>query len=354
MTARISLLLPVLMLSCISVSADSYRFDYQKNIDISDKAELVVINPVGKIEIRGDQSPMISISAVKNVRAADQAEAEKMAELIEIKVNKSGGKVTIKTDYLKRTDRSKSFWEKLFGGGSDSFGSVDFLITVPHQCRIDAKNTSGDISVTDVVGNIIILGTSGNQRLENIEGDVNLSAISGGISLYGIKGQIEVETASSDMEMGSIIGRIDIHSTSGSKKGDDISGMVTIAQTSGTVTLNRLNGDLRIKSTSGDIAIGQEEGSINILSHSGRVEIGTELVSDRDYYVETTTGDILFKVPEVSSGSVRLETISGEISAEIPMSVKASSDKKLTGSFGKGGPLIALITSSGDVRLEQY
>ena len=82
-----------LMLLVPPAMAGSYSFEYQKNIDVPEKPELIIINTSGRIEIKGSPDQAISISAIKNVRAADPEEAEEVAEHVEIKVNQSDRRV---------------------------------------------------------------------------------------------------------------------------------------------------------------------------------------------------------------------------------------------------------------------
>ncbi|UCD95106.1 MAG: DUF4097 family beta strand repeat protein [Candidatus Zixiibacteriota bacterium] len=344
----------ILMVLAPQASGGSYSFEYQKNIDVPEKSELIIINTSGRIEIKGTPDQVISISALKNVRAADPEEAEEVAEHIEIKVSQSGRRVTVKTRYLKMSGRSRSFWQKLFGSGPDVFGSVDFTITVPQQCAIDVDNTAGDILISGVAGRVQASGTSGSVVMEEIEGDVFLSSISGDIHILNTNGQIDIGAAGSNIELNSVVGSVDIRSTSGDKKGEYISGPVTISQSSGLVDLRYLTGDLRVKSTSGMVYVEQEEGAVDIATHSGKVSVKTELFSDREYFVETTTGSITFLVPETSSGYVRMETVTGEINTELPLSVSSFSRNKLVGSFGGGDSKITLLTSSGDITLGEY
>jgi hypothetical protein len=354
MGVKVAYPLIVLILLASQANGGSYSFEYQKNIEVPEKPELIIVNSSGRIEITGTPDQVMSISALKNVRAADPEEAEEVAEHIEIKVNQSGRKVTIKARYLGMSDGSRSFWQKLFGSGPDVFGSVDFTITVPQHCAVDVDNTAGDILISGVAGKIQASGTSGKVVLEDVEGDVFLSSISGDIQILDARGQIDIGAAGSNIELNSVSGSVDIRSTSGDKRGEYISGPVTISQSSGLVDLKYLTGNLRVKSTSGNVYVEQEEGAVDITTHSGKVAVKTELYSEREFFVETTTGSIFFTVPETSSGQVRMETVTGEINTELPLSVSSFSKSKLIGSFGTGGSKISLVTSSGDITLGEY
>jgi len=347
-------ILGIMLLTVVSAGGKTFSFEYQKIVELSENPELTIINPAGDIKMIGAPVNKMTVNAVKKVRAADRDEAEVVAEHIEIKVSQSGHKYSIKTNFLKYKSGSESFWNKLFGSGEDSFGSVDFVITVPQKCRLDIDNSSGSITVSNMAADVSATGTSDEIQLEDIYGDLVLNSMTGNIFLKNITGRVDITTGGSDIEFYSITGAVDIHSTSGIKKGANISGPVSISQTSGAVDVQYLTGNMRLRSTSGKVTVEQEEGALNIQTHTGDVEIKTELCSDRDFYIETSTGSIIFSVPETSSGNVRIETTSGEIITKLPISINSISQNKMTGSFGGGGPSLTLITETGDITVQEY
>ncbi|PKK84240.1 MAG: hypothetical protein CVT49_04540 [candidate division Zixibacteria bacterium HGW-Zixibacteria-1] len=347
-------LLGLVLFFGIDAAGKTFSFEYQKIVEVPEKPELIINNSAGDIKITGAPVETITINAIKHVRAAEQDEAEEVAEHIEIKVTQDRGKISIKTNFLKLKSRSESFWSKLFGSGEDSFGSVDFDITVPQRCKLSVDNSSGTIAISGVSGDVTATGVSDKMTLQDIYGDLVLNMMTGDVTLTSITGRADITTGGSNIDFTSITGAVDIHSTSGIKKGLYISGPVTISQTSGAVDIAYLNGDLQLRSTSGKVTVGQEEGTISIQTHTGDVEIKTELFSDKDFYVSTTTGSIIFSLPETTSGKVRIETSSGQIITKLPVSIESVTQNKLTGSFGSGGPQITLITESGDITVTEY
>ncbi len=352
---KLTLLIVILITAMAGMaSADSFEFRYQKTVDIEDKPELNIYNSIGDIKIQGAPTDVVTIEAVKTIRAGDREEAERLSEYVEIKSKKNGRRLTIETTLHEVEGQSRSFWQKLFGSGKDMFGSVDYIITVPFGCKAFIESRSGDIVVDEIAEAVTIIGGSGDISLETIDGAVTIESISGKISLSEIKGDIIIACGGTDIEMTSVTGLIDIRSASGKTSGIYIDGPVKIAKTSGQVIMNNLNGDLRVKSTSGNVEIHQLNGAIDIQTNSGNVKVETELSSERGYHVETTVGEIIFRVPETSSGTVRLETLSGSINTELPLTIRTFSKNKLIGDFGSGGPKITLTTESGDITLEQY
>ncbi len=290
----------LLWLAVSSTYAEEYTFSYQKTIDVEQPLVLDLGMVRGSVYISGSEDDRLVIDAVKRVRATDRDEAEEVADHIEIKVAVSPKEVTINTNYLKMLKRSPSFWQKVLGGGSDSYGSVDYTISLP------------------------------------------------------LKSSVRIQSTAANIELSSIEGEIQVDNTAGRTHGEFLFGPVTVCQPQGEIDLQWVEGDIRIKSSSGRVIITQSRGAIDLSTITGDVKIQTELDSPRDYFVETSSGSITFVIPETSSGVLDIETQSGDVKSEMPISIKSVSRNRLVGEFGRGGPKITLSSSSGDVTVALY
>ncbi len=347
------ILYPFILLNLLSpVShAKKYKFQYQKTIEVGRLAELDVFNQSGDVSITGIDSDNINISAVKFIAAENQEEAEKLGEYLEIKASRDANRITIRTEHHRTSDKQTSLIKKLLSREDKLYGSINYDIKVPYECRIDLENFEGNVKIDGINADMDITVTSGDLDLQNISGDIEIESTSGKIGISKAKGDILISSAASEVTLKETSGTVDITSSSGDKIGEELSGPVTIMQSSGRIDLNKLSGNVRIKSSSGNINIEQIQGAINVLANSGDINISTELNSSDDYFIETEDGNILFEVPADASGRVKLESNTGEIITDMPLSIDTFSRSKISGSFGQNGPQITLITSSGDIRL---
>ena len=335
--------------------AKTFRFDYQKSIDVAGGSELNISNTDGRIEIVGSPGGQVVINAVKYVRAADETEAEELGANIEIKVNRNNNRISIQTNYLRDSERSRSFWSRLFGSGPDTYGGVDYSITVPQDCRLEIDNGAGDIAVSDAKGDLFINSSSGDLRLFAITGDIDIEkAGSGDLNLSEIDGDIAVSATSGDLSLESISGASDIRMTNGNIRGNTIVGSVIVTQSSGDFLMKRLSGDLRLRTNAGSVDIEQDSGAVDIVSQAGDINIRTELDTYHDCSVRTSAGRILFAVPETAAGVFKLETSGGEIKTDLQLAVRSITRNRLVGESGSGGPKITLNTASGYIELMKY
>jgi hypothetical protein len=299
-------LIPYLLIGllAVSVQAGSFQFTYQKNINIGDHPKLILKNKIGSVEIEAAPIGDIEVSATKNIKAADQVEAERMAEYIEISVTKSGDHLTLETLYHENLEGKQSFWDRLLGRGKDIWGSVAFKISVPYNCAVNVDNPKGGITVLGVENEVYAVNSEGDMKFTRIKGPVFIETLAAKLTLTEIIGDINIISSGSEIDFTAITGRIEVKSTSGSITARDIDGPVGISSTSGPIDVSELLGDIKIEATSGSIKIAQELGGIDITTHNGDVEIKSSLDSDRGYFVSTRKGSIIFNVPESASGSV--------------------------------------------------
>ena len=115
----------------LTAFSEEYTFQYQKIVDVEKPIDLELDLSRGNVVLFGEHSNRLVIEAVRRVRAAEPADAEAIADHIEIRVDTSHGNVKIRTNYLKLGTKNKSFWGRLLGSDSDHLGEVDFRIAVP-------------------------------------------------------------------------------------------------------------------------------------------------------------------------------------------------------------------------------
>ena len=295
-----SVILMLLLFVSANLSAKEYTFDFQRIYSDIQPQKLELIIPRGKVIIVGSEDNRVVIDAVKYIRAGDADEAQDVADHIEIKASEDGKLVRIETNYLRYHGRGVKFWQKLLGGGSDTYGEVNYTIAVPTNIDLYINGIAADIELSSVQGDIEIENENGNTKSEFIFGDV------------------------------------------------------TIKQPTGRIDLQWIEGDIRIKTASAKIDVNQVRGALDITSQTGDIYVRTELDSPRDYFVKTNSGSVNFSIPEMSSGRLNIETVAGDINTEIPISIESVSNYKVVGEFGRGGPEINISSSTGNVRVALF
>ncbi|MEE9443131.1 MAG: DUF4097 family beta strand repeat-containing protein [candidate division Zixibacteria bacterium] len=353
--SRFIIVLTIVILQAGLSFGKTYEYEYQKIINVEPGLELTINNANGKIILTTNNDYKLKVDAVKKIIADSKDEADLIADHVQISVASVDGHFSIEPQFLRIHDRSPSFWQKILGkSGEPSYGSIDFVISVPTDCNADIYNSSGNIEATGIRGKIFVSGTAGNVIIRDNQGDLEITTTSGLVELNDIEGEVSINANGSDVNFYSINGNVEIRNSSGLMTGEYLIGDLVLSQTTGSIDLKHIEGDIRLQSTSGKINILQDFGALDVSTESGNINIKTELNSAKDYFVETISGSIEFLIPVASGGEIKLEAGSGDINTQVPISIDSFSKTRITGSFGHGGPKVSLITRSGDITLSEF
>jgi hypothetical protein len=230
-------------------------------------------------------------------------------------------------------------------------------------------------------GPTAFLSMSGRMTLEvsvpsEWRGDYSVEASSARVTIDGA----DLATVTLDVSSGSVEARgidaerLTVESSSGSVRLEEIAASETaISSSSGAITVEGVTGDVEVETSSGGARLDfrGRRGFLTADSSSGRVEVegidgGVEIESSsggisvayvrlrEDSRISASSGDITVRLPADSDLNVDLETSTGRINVDFPVTVSGSMDRdEIKGSIGDGGPTLTADASSGDIRIRQ-
>jgi DUF4097 and DUF4098 domain-containing protein YvlB len=207
---------------------------------------------------------------------------------------------------------------------SRGIGETRYDLSVPRGVRVIAHSTSGEIILRGTGGNVEANSTSGDVTVEDASRRVEIGTVSGDISAKRIKGNLEIGSVSGDIEM------------------DDVEGDVRMETTSGDMTLTKAHSrEVDASTTSGEIVF---EGLT--VDPSGRYEFHSH------------SGTIAITIPGNASAKFSLETFSGEIDSDFPITLQPGDrggrrQRRFEFNVGEGGARIIAETFSGDVEIRK-
>lgn len=193
----------------------------------------------------------------------------------------------------------------------------------------------------------------------------------GRATVENVDGDIRVSVAASEVESAHTRGRLTLNTGSGRVSVTDAQGDVTLDTGSGGVTVNGVHGDaLTMDTGSGSIQGGGVDvrtlkadvgsGGLridHIKARTASVDAGSggvEMQFDspvEDLSAEAGSGGVTIRVPAGQNGDIDIETGSGGIDTDFPISTTRYERNHVRGRIGNGSGRIRIESGSGSVRL---
>ncbi|KQY57126.1 MULTISPECIES: DUF4097 family beta strand repeat-containing protein [unclassified Nocardioides] len=210
-----------------------------------------------------------------------------------------------------------------FFGGNESH--VDAVITVPSDSRLVTKTGSAD------------------QHAEGRFALGNLKSGSGDVSIGEVTGALVINTGSGAVTVGQSGGDLRLKSGSGDVRIEHAAGTVGVSTGSGDVTIAESEGPVILKSGSGDVAIGIATGEVTAQTASGDVTV-KELVRG-SLNSKNASGDIRVGIPAGIPVWTDVNTVSGRIASDLAGAGQPDGDQDYIE--------LRATTVSGDITLKQ-
>jgi DUF4097 and DUF4098 domain-containing protein YvlB len=307
-------------------------------VDAQKPLTLKVIDDSGSVTITGAEVETVQVKVVKTAYDSSQARADQEVKDIKYAIEQTGNTINLKYELPK----SMNF--------SNKVNTVDFFVTVPTATAVDIDSNFGEVSVTDITGNAVIVNDFGNVTVENLEGALSVSNNSGEVAARSIT------AGSDDIDLQSDFGSISLRNASAKD--------VTLDSNSGAITLRevRATADINTRTDFGNTSFENGSGaSLSVETSSGKVslvkvrvgeqikvqddfgEIELEQASASSYDLHTNSGSITVSGAE---GKLKAYTDFGGIKVEnaqdVTLDLKTSSGSvEFSGSLGAGPHMVS-------------
>ena len=210
---------------------------------------------------------------------------------------------------------------------------ISYEITVPEDTEVVSTAASGQQTIRDVKGPVRATSASGSVTVGNVAKDVTITAASGELSARDIGGNLRASTAS------------------GSQTIEDVDGEVRARAASGSLTINQPGRRVDASNASGHIQIRGAKGDVRARNASGGVSVEGNPASGALWEISSASGGIHLRLLEPVDVEVALETRSGSITTDRPITIQSKSRHELRGLIGKPDARIEASTTSGSIRI---
>ncbi|MBZ5515111.1 MAG: DUF4097 family beta strand repeat-containing protein [Acidobacteriia bacterium] len=324
------------------------------------EAHLIIEDQRGDVEIHAGDQPVIEAIVKKTIRAEDEPAAKKLDNQLKVEIVEQAGA------YLLRSNR-----RSLPEGGR--WVRLDVVLRVPKETSTDLTAESGDLVVDGLKGNQNLTVLNGDVRATNLEGLVRIHKSGGSVVVREVKGNVDLDGRGRDVETTGVTGTVSVNG--------DFSGDVQFARVGqailflssrtemtaqklagrmnmelGSLDARGIDGPFEIATKQKDISLEDFKHSVKISTSNGDVRLQTSTPLTQPVTVEVNKGGIDLEVPAKGSFQVDASSQHGDVACDFP-GLKVSKEGEtptISGTLGKGGPLVRLQTSYGTIHLKPY
>ena len=288
---------------------------FTQTYKVGDGAALDLSQLSGDIRVTGGSGGEIKVEATKRVRHRDAEEAKRLLAALRIDVNNFNGRVEVRTIYPRRG----SF-------GNNISASVDYVIVVPADATVSLKSIAGDVSVSNVKGEV---------RAETVSGDVNISAAPNVVIAKTISGDVTAQNVGAQTTL--VLSTI-----SGTVLG---TGLKVRALEAGSVS-----GNVRL--------VGSDVERLEAKSLSGNIEFEAPLTKGGRYEFTSHSGNVRLTLSGNTGFDLDADTFSGSVRSDVPVTLRSvgqteqnrrGSNRAIRGSYGDASAFLSVRSHSGSV-----
>ena len=327
-------------------------------------------NLIGDVRIERADVAGVHVTARATVEADTEAEAKRLAALIEYRTRDVGKGSRFEVRF-PREHFPKIYWAggaghwwtvshaqylgervPLSSRRSDSVVvRVDLLIRAPAGTELDVSNVFGDSVAQGFSGDLSLDGGSGSLRSSAGEGSLALDNGSGEVVVARHRGPVAADTGSGSVKITDCECTIAADTGSGAVNVERGKGSVAADTGSGRVEVRDFSGSLSADTGSGSVhASGLSAAStIDVDTGSGGVTIEGDLSSLADLDIDTGSGSVSLRSSAQPSMELRINTGSGGVDVDAPGATVREEDDIWSVRMGDGSGRGVIDTGSGSV-----
>jgi DUF4097 and DUF4098 domain-containing protein YvlB len=151
----------------------SYRAEaretWSQTFTVAADGQFELENTNGSIEVEPATGTQLEVRAERIAKAATEEAARELLKQVEIVVDATDRRVSVRTKYPKGWNR----------GGSE----VRYWVKVPAALTVKVENTNGKIQLTNLAGSVTASTTNGGIAGDGLSGPVRASTTNGGVNI---------------------------------------------------------------------------------------------------------------------------------------------------------------------------
>lgn len=236
---RTVLILAMFLASLADAAWNGFEEVRELSLDAGQGIDTLSIDAgAGSLEVTGvDGSSEILVTATIRMAEADEEKARRDVESNLVLVLEQNGSTASLEGH---------FEDALWGRSKNR--AVDLAVSVPAGMHLDVNDGSGEMSISNVRGDIEIDDGSGPMTLVNVGGSVTIDDGSGSLAISRAGGDVSIDDGSGSIEVNGVAGSVVIDDGSGSMDVNDIDAdLVIVNDGSGSLSYTNIGGSVQKK-----------------------------------------------------------------------------------------------------------
>jgi DUF4097 and DUF4098 domain-containing protein YvlB len=199
-------------------------------------------------------------------------------------------------------------------------GEAHLEVTVPEGTRLTVAGRSADVSVRGVKGEVEVTTMNGDVAIDNASTHVSFESVSGDVQVSRVQGDL---------------------------RGEAMSGEISITDVAGEVEVESVSGDLTLRNV--------RSRSVRAETVSGNIEFEGRTESAGRYDFASHSGDVRLLLPSALGALISVETFSGTIDSDFPITLQPGQrhGKEFEFQVGDGGARIGATSFSGGIYIQR-
>jgi hypothetical protein len=291
----------------------------------------------GNITVRSSDDSTLRITGQKQIHAWSEDEGERQARRVEVAVSNHGGVVEIApTGFDLESSRI----------------GVDMEVVLPKKSVLTVRNDRGDITVSDMSGDVTVSTKKGTIEVNDTAGSVDIDTRGGDVKVSDTKGDIKIAGHGGEVEAVNATGSLLVDGEFyGSIRADKISKGVRFLSQRTDLTLTQLGG--HFEKGSGNMEIADAPG--NLTSRTKNVSVSLENVTGK-IVLDNTNGSIVLRFSNPPKEDITINNQRASVTLLMPSAssfdIQADCRSCDINSDFSGDSLTPTRTEKGDSHLE--
>ena len=340
---------------------NSYTYTQNFSQPVQGAPLLLLEDQRGDVELRGADHAAVDVMAKETIRAEDESAAKKMSDNLKLEVVQQAGHYVLRSNRRSLPDEGRHL-------------TLDLSLRVPIATSSEIGLERGDITVDGLNGDQTLNTQKGDVRATNVQGLLKIHKSGGSTEVRGVKGSVDLDGRGGDVEVADVSDTVTVHgeftgalqfrnigqtlrfeSLRTDMTAQKLSGRVYMEV--GSMEVDGVDGPFEITTRQKDVTVNEFKHSVRVTNTSSQVILQTSTPPTHDIQVESKKGAVELTLPPNSNFQIEASSRKGEVECDFAgpglKVVKEGGMPSISGSYGKGGPMIRIDTDYGAIRILQ-